>query len=226
MHFYIGKNASSFHAFFGILKLCRSNRSFVFFVRSFGCALFILRGIILKSIDKESNFVKTLKVMDERWLAALDEEMQLIEKTAFLCGSVSDNFLRKTDATTVRNTVETILQNNSIKRVFYCSRNKFDEMIVTTLFGNAFDGVEIVLIADKYDTGNHPLFNNHPKIKTLKPFDERIERKKLYNTLYRYAIYNSKYMITGYKYDDDISAYIKEIAEQKNTTIIDIYEYL
>jgi len=44
MCFYIGKNACSFHAFFGILKLCRNNLSYAFFVRSFGCALFCFYG--------------------------------------------------------------------------------------------------------------------------------------------------------------------------------------
>ena len=41
VYFYLGKNACSFkHTCIRCLSLCRSNQSYVFFVRSFGCALF------------------------------------------------------------------------------------------------------------------------------------------------------------------------------------------
>lgn len=197
------------------------------FLRAVSAARFFIRQKgVLKVEEKESNFVAAVKLMNEMWFAELEKKQEEIEHTAFLCGSADDSFLKETDSLKIVETVKSILQNNDIKRIIYCNRNSFDKMVINALLGDSFKDIEIILVSDKHDISNRFDSEISPRIKLMMPYKQRIKKKQLYRTLYDYALYNCKYMITGSKDDNDISVYVNEKAEQMNHTVIDFFDYI
>ena len=142
--------------------------------------------------------------------------------TAFICGSINDWFLKNTDFSKIQNIVISIIQKNNIDKIFFCKRNSFDDLFFSVFSTGTIEKIDVILLSDIYKAQCY----SFPNIKTLCPYNNAIDNQHLYRTLYSFAIKKSDFMITGYKTDDDISAFIKEQAEQNNIRIIDFYSYI
>ena len=145
--------------------------------------------------------------------------------TAFLCGEMRPAAFELIRLWEYNAMIKSIVKKYNIDTVYITKRNDFDlEFYVSLVEERMADQVKIINLVDSnnYEIEYNKTLYNGISFKRFCPFNEGIENRCLYRTLYNYAIENSDYMITYLKYDDDISCYVAEEAEKKGVEIINI----
>ena len=143
---------------------------------------------------------------------------------AFLCGNIDEEYLKQIDITALINTVKSIIEENAIDRIYHCKRTFFDVKVCNIINFLNYD-IEIIELRDIHKKdAEYRLKQNRGAYKILCPFDKEIENGKLYQTLYDFAIDNSEILIAYSKFDDDISKFVIESAEEKGKTVFNIAE--
>ena len=143
--------------------------------------------------------------------------------TAFLCGFIDEDYFSHYDITSFIEIVKSIIEENSIDKIYHCRRTNFDIKFCEIISFLRFDDIEIIELRDI----NKNDFEYHYKqrkgaYKIFCPFEKEIDNSVLYKTLYNWAIENSKILIAYSKYDDDISQQIIEKAKEKGKKVFNI----
>ena len=147
--------------------------------------------------------------------------------TAFLCGFIDEDYFSHYDIRRFIEIVKSIIEENSIDKIYHCKRTNFDIKFCEIISFLRFDDIEIIEIRDIYKKD----FEYHYKqrkgaYKIFCPFEKEIDNSVLYITLYDWAIENSDILIAYSKFDDDISKQIIKKTEAKGKQVINVAEMI
>ena len=147
--------------------------------------------------------------------------------TAFLCGFIDEDFFSHYDITKFIAIVKSIIEENSIDKIYHCKRTYFDIRFCDMVKFLEFDNIEILELRDIYkDDFEYRHKQRKTAYRIIYPFDNEIDNSVLYQTLYDWAIENSDILIAYSKFDDDISRQIIKKANEKGIKVINVAEMI